>query len=116
LGANIELKGEYAQTCYGSDDFGLIRQEGLYLQGGYKLAGLNLDLPLINNIELVGRYDTLNYFNSGIGAGSHTQRYTAGFIYYFSNTLLFEGDYESLHNTDSTQPNHQFMLQLSYGF
>jgi hypothetical protein len=30
------------------------------VQAGYKLAGLNLELPVINNLELVGRYDSLH--------------------------------------------------------
>ena len=39
---------------------GLIRQQGWCVQAGYKLAGLNLELPVINNVELVGRYDSLH--------------------------------------------------------
>jgi hypothetical protein len=116
LGANFELKGEYAKTFLGSDDFGLVRQEGWYAQAGYKLAGLNMELPLINNLELVGRYDLLHSFNSGTAAGVRTRRYTAGFVYYLSNTLLLEGDYEFIRSTDGSQPTDQFILQLSYGF
>jgi hypothetical protein len=80
------------------------------MQAGYKLAGLNLELPLINNVELVGRYDSLND-----GLGTTTERYTAGYVYYFTSTLLFEGDYEFLDSTDPTQVN-QLILQLSIGF
>ena len=110
LGANFEARGEYIITRYGSDDLGQIHQEGWFMQAGYKLAGLNLELPAINNVELVGRYDSLHD-----GLGTKTQRYTAGFIYYFTSTLLFEGDYEFLHSTDPTQAN-QLVFQLSYGF
>ena len=39
-------------------DLGTIRPTAGGFKAGYKLAGLNLDLPLINNLELVGRYDT----------------------------------------------------------
>ena len=99
LGANFEAKGEYIVSRYGSDDLGLIRQQGWYVQAGYKLAGLNLELPLINNLELVGRYDSLHD-----GLGTTTERYTAGYVYNFTSTLLFEGDYEFLHSTDPTQP------------
>ena len=109
LGPNFEAKGEYIVSRYGSDD-GNIHQEGWFVQAGYKLAGLNLELPVINNLELVGRYDWLHD-----GLGQRTRRYTVGYIYYFTNTLLFEGDYEFLHSNDPTQVN-QFILQLSYGF
>jgi hypothetical protein len=110
LGANFEAKGEYIVSRYGSDDLGLIRQQGWFIQAGYKLAGLNLELPAINNLELVGRYDSLHD-----GLGTRTDRYTAGYVYYFTSTLLFEGDYEFLHSTDPSQVN-QLILQLSYGF
>ena len=111
LGANFEAKGEYIMSRYGSDDQGEIRQQGWYGQASYKLAGLNFDLPVINDIELVGRYDSLID-----GMGTLTRRYTVGYIYYITNTLLFEGDYEFIHSTDTTQPATQLILQLSYGF
>ena len=110
LGPSFEAKGEYILTRYGSDDLGEVHQQGWFAQAGYKLAGLNLELPVINNVELVGRYDSLHD-----GMGTSTRRYTAGFVYYFTNTLLFEGDYEFLHSTDPSQVG-QFILQLSYGF
>jgi hypothetical protein len=110
LGPNFEAKGEYILSRFGSDDLGLIRQQGWWVQAGYKLAGLDLELPVINNLELVGRYDSLND-----GLGTTTDRYTAGYIYYMTSALLFEGDYEFLHSTDPTQAN-QLILQLSYGF
>jgi len=34
--------------------------------------------------------------------GSTTDRYTAGLVYYLTNTLLLEGDYEWLRNVVST--------------
>jgi hypothetical protein len=110
LGPSFEARGEYIVSRYGSDNMGLIRQQGWFVQAGYKLAGLNLELPAINNLELVGRFDSLHN-----GFGTSTQRYTTGFIYYFTNTLLFEGDYEFLHSNDPSQVG-QFLLQLSYGF
>jgi hypothetical protein len=111
LGANFEAKGEYIISRYGSDDLGQINQHGWYMQAGYKLAGLNFELPAINNLELVGRYDSLHD-----GLGTSTQRYTVGYVYYFTSTLLFEGDYEFLHSTDTTQPSNQLIFQLSLGF
>lgn len=111
IGPNFEVKGEYANTWYGTDDAGTIHPHGLWVQAAYKLAGLNLDFPVVNNLEMVGRYDNLND-----GLGTKTDRYTLGYIYYFTNTLLFEGDYEFLHSNDPGQSHNAFVLQLSYGF
>ena len=111
LGPNIEVKGEYIRTAYGSDDFGQIHPRGSWVLAGYKLAGLNLELPYVNNIELISRYDREND-----GQGTKTDRYTAGCVYYFSSTLLFEGDYEWLHSTQNAPAPNAFVLQLSYGF
>jgi hypothetical protein len=110
LGANFEAKGEFILTRYGSDDQGEVTQQGWYAQAGYKLAGLNLELPGINNMELIGRYDSVHD-----GLNGPVQRSTVGFVYYITNTLLFEGDYEFLHSQDPTQVN-QLLLQISYGF
>jgi len=110
LGSSFEVKGEYIRTQYGSDDFGMVRPEGWWVQAGYKIAGLNLDWPLINNLEFVNRLDSTHD-----GLGTSTRRYTVGYIYYLSNTLLFEGDYEFVRSTDPAQRN-QFIFQLSYGF
>ena len=111
LGANFEAKGEYILSRFGSDDLGLVRQQGWFAQAGYKLAGLNLSMPGINNVELVGRYDSVHD-----GMGTTTDRYTLGYIYYVTSALLFEGDYEFIHSNDPTQPATQLILQLSYGF
>jgi len=49
--------------------------------------------------------------------GTRTDRYTAGWIYYFSNTLLLEGDYEWFQSRGSAAlPPNRFVVQLSYGF
>jgi hypothetical protein len=114
LGPSFELKGEYIKTWYGSDDLGEIRQDGYWVQGAYKLSGLNLDLPVISNLELVGRFDSLND-----GMGTTTQRETAGYVYYFTNTFLFEGDYEFIHANNfnpAAQPTSNLVFQLSLGF
>jgi hypothetical protein len=110
LGPNFEAKGEFNLTRYGSSDQGEVTQQGWFAQAGYKLAGLNLELPGINNMELVGRYDAVQD-----GLNPRVTRYTAGFIYYITNTLLFEGDYEFLHSLDPSQVD-QLILQVSYGF
>jgi len=111
LGSSLEVKGEYIIDRYGSDAAGTIQQSGWWVQAGYKLAGLNLELPGINNVELLGRYDSYRD-----GMATTTDRYTLGYIYYLSNALLFEGDYEFYNSTDSTVPATQLILQMSYGF
>jgi hypothetical protein len=58
----------------------------------------------------VARYDTVSD-----GMGTRTERGTFGYVYYFSNTLQFMGDYEFVHSTDPTLSN-MFMFQLAYGF
>ena len=112
LGPNFEAKGEYIMSRFGSDTPGLgqVRQQGWFVQAGYKLAGLNLELPAINNLEVVGRYDSLHD-----GMGTITDRYTLGYVYYITSAFLFEGDYEFVHSNDPAQLS-QLILQLSYGF
>jgi hypothetical protein len=111
LGPNLEIKGEYIASRYGSDNLGVINQNGWFVQAGYKLAGLNLELPGINNMELMGRYDSLHD-----GLSTSTDRYTIGTVYYVTTALLLEGDYEFLNSSDPTQPSNQLILQISYGF
>ena len=107
----FEAKGEYVQTWQETDDLGTLHPHGWWLQAGYKLAGLNVDFPLMNNLELVGRYD-----NSHDNLGTRIERYTLGYVYYFSNTLLFEGDYEFINSNDPTQDHNRFVFQVSFGF
>jgi hypothetical protein len=112
----VEVKGEYINTWVDTTDLGSIRPNGWWMQGGYKLAGLNLDWPMINNVELLGRYDQSD---DGLAPTTKAERYTAGFVYYFSNTLLLEGDYEWLHATGPNAnlfPSNELLFQLSYGF
>ena len=107
----FELKGEFIYTWQQTSDIGTIKPWGWWIQAGYKLSGLNLELPVINNLELVGRYDTVRD-----GYGTTTDRWTVGYVYYFSNTLLFQGDYEWLHSNSTTQPPNLFVFQVAYGF
>ncbi len=94
-----------------TDDRGQISPQGWWVQVGYKLGGLELELPMINSLELVYRYDTVND-----GLGTETGRNSLGCVYYITNTFQFEGDYEFIHSTDPTQAKNQLILQLSYGF
>lgn len=108
----FETKGEYMNSWVETDDLGTIRPRGWWVQAAYKLAGLNLDFPVINNLELVSRFDTMDD-----AAGTKTDRVTAGYVYYFSNTFLFEGDYEWLHSRGpAALPSNELVFQLSYGF
>ena len=113
LGPYFEAKGEYMNTWQGTADMGTVRPRGWWVQASYKLAGLNLDLPMINDFELVGRFDNLND-----GLGTTTDRVTGGLVYYFSNTFLFEGDYEFVHGRGpaGAAASPGLILQLSYGF
>jgi hypothetical protein len=111
LGPYIEVKGEYIYTWVETADIGTYQPHGWWLQGGYKLAGLNLDLPLINNFEVVGRYDN---FHDGLG--TKADRYTAGLIYFFTNTLLLEGDYEFASSNNDDFNHNRLVFQLSFGF
>ncbi len=111
LGPSVEIKGEYLHSWQETSDLGTLTPHGWWVQAGYKLAGLNLDLPVINNLELVGRYDRI-HDNLDV----HSERYTVGYVYYFSNTLLFEGDYEIMHSNDPDADHNRYVFQVSFGF
>ena len=112
LGPNFELKGEFINSWYGTSDVGNVHPWAFWAQAGYKLAGLNLDLPGINNLELVGRFD-----KESDGLGTKSDRYTLGYVYYLSNTLMFEGDYEFIRSSGpKALPSNYLVFQLSYGF
>jgi type II secretory pathway pseudopilin PulG len=111
LSPYIEVKGEWIYTWQETDDRGTIAPRGWWVQAGYKLAALQLELPMVNNLELVYRYDTVND-----GLGTHTDRNTVGCVYYITNTFQFESDYEFVQSNDPTQANNELIVQLSYGF
>lgn len=111
LSPYIEAKGEWIYTWEETDDHGTIAPQGWWVQIGYKLGGLELELPMINSLELVYRYDTVKD-----GLGTETDRNSLGCVYYITNTFQFESDYEFVHSTDHAQANNQLILQLSYGF
>ena len=112
LGPSIEIKGEYMHTWVGTDDLGTITPRGWWLQAGYKLSGLKLNVPYLDKLELVGRYDTVND-----GLGTRTNRGTVGGVYYVTNTLWLEGDYEWTSNHGpNPQPDDTLLFQISYGF
>jgi hypothetical protein len=110
----FELKGEYINSWWQTSNIGTLAPRGWWIQPAFKLAALNqnLNLPFINNLQLVGRYDWVND-----GLGTKTGRETAGFVYYLTNTLMLEGDYEWLQSRGPNKlPSSQYIFQLSYGF
>jgi HAMP domain-containing protein len=109
----VEIKGEYMNTWVGTDNVGTIDPDGWWVQGGYKLSGLKLNIPYLDKLELVGRYDTVDD-----GLGSRTHRGTVGGVYYITNTLWIEGDYEftSNHGPNPAAPDDSLLFQISYGF
>jgi hypothetical protein len=115
----FEAKGEYINTWQETSNQGTIQPDGWFVQTSYKLAGLDFDAPVVNDLELVERYD-----NADNAMGSTSDRFTTGVVYYITNTLLLEGDYEwfknrgnnNLYGDGTTLPVSQFIVQLSYGF
>ena len=110
----FEFRGEYINSWWQTSDMGTLAPRGWWIQGAYKLAGLNekLNFPFINNLELVSRLDWVDD-----GLGTRTQRETVGYVYYLTNTLLLEGDYEWLHTRGpNAGSSNKWVFQLSYGF
>src|SRR6202049_1254422 len=93
VGPSVEIKGEYMNTWVGTDNAGTIDPDGWWIQAGYKLSGLKLNVPYLDKLELVGRYDTVDD-----GLGSRTKRGTVGGVYYLTNTLWLEGESECTGN------------------
>lgn len=108
----FEVKGEYMNTWWETSDRGTRQPRGWWVQAAYKLAGLNLSFPLVNNLELVTRFDRVDD-----GLGTKTNRETIGYVYYLTNTLQFEGAYEFVDSRGPNKlPSDQWVFQLSYGF
>ena len=112
IGPSVEIKGEYIRSWVGTDDLGTIKPNGWWVQAGYKLSGLHPKFEWLNNVELITRYDTVSD-----GMGTRTNRGTVGAVYYLTNTLWLEGDYEwSRSRGPNPTPSNQLIFQLSYGF
>jgi len=116
LGPNLECRGEFVNTWEDTSDVGTLERKGWWLQAAYKLAGLDREWPLINNLEAVFRYG-----GESLPDG-HINQYDIGFIYHVSNTLLLKGAYSILdgnaYNADSENnrwPN-MFTFQVAHGF
>jgi hypothetical protein len=112
IGPAVEIKGEWMNTWVGTDDRGTIDPHGWWIQAGYKLSGLKLKVPYLDKLEFVGRYDTVDD-----GLGSRTNRGTVGGVYYVTNTLWLEADYEFTDNHGPNPlPDDSLLFQISYGF
>jgi len=112
----LECRGEFINTWEATSDVGTLMRKGWWAQAAYKLAGLNLDWPLINNFEAVFRYGGEDL------PDGHLNQYDLGLIYHVSNTLLLKGAYSILqgnaYNADSGDNRWPNMLtfQVAYGF
>ena len=110
----FEVRGEFIDSLWQTSDMGTLNPRGWWVQAAFKLAAINqnLNLPFINNAQIVGRYDWVND-----GLGTKTGRETVGYVYYLTNTLMLEGDYEWLQSHGPNKlPDSKYVFQLSYGF
>ncbi len=116
LGPNLECRGEFINTWEDTTDAGTLKRKGWWVQAAYKLAGLDLELPVINDLETVFRYGGEQL------PDGYIRQYDLGLIYHVSNTLLLKGAYSFLNGNaynqnsgNNTWPN-MFTLQVAYGF
>ena len=116
LGPYTELRGEYVHTWQDTVAEGTLKPRGAYAQIAYKLAGLQLELPLLNDIEAVFRYDYLNTDGSDRTPGGRAHGYALGLNYYLTNTLLVKGAYEFINGTDKANDRDRLTFEIAYGF
>lgn len=116
LTPNLECRGEFINTWEDTADVGTLRRKGWWVQAAYKLAGLDLEFPLVNNLEAVFRYGGERL------PDGHINEYDLGLVYHISNTLLVKGAYSmfdgNAFNADAGNnkwPN-MFTFQVAHGF
>ena len=120
LSPNFEARGEFIQTWQENTGLSTTDREGWWAQAAYKLAGLNLEWPMINSVEAVFRVGEEHQ------QGGHVYEYDLGLNYHITNTLIVKGAYSffesNLHNFvnpdgDTLDLNRNaFTLQAVYGF
>jgi hypothetical protein len=120
LSPNFEARGEFIQTWQENTGLSTTDREGWWVQAAYKLAGLNLEWPMINNVEAVFRVGEEHQ------QGGHVYEYDLGLNYHITNTLIVKGAYSffqsNLHNFvnpdgDTLDLNRNALtLQAVYGF
>ena len=121
LGPYTELRAEYVNTWQQTATQGTLNPAGAYVQLAYKLAGLQLDLPIINDCEVVGRYDYLNTDGEVTTARTLNQNgrangYAIGMDYFLTNTLIVKAAYEFIDSNVPDNSNNLMTLQMTYGF
>jgi hypothetical protein len=120
LSPNFEARGEFIQTWQENNGLSTTDRAGWWTQAAYKLAGLNLEWPMINNVEAVFRVGEEHQ------QGGHVYEYDLGLNYHVTNTLILKGAYSffesNLHNFvnpdgDTVDLNkNEFTFQAAYGF
>jgi hypothetical protein len=120
LSPNFEARGEFIQTWQDNTGLATTDRAGWWAQAAYKLAGLDLEWPMINNVEAVFRVGEEHQ------QGGHVYEYDLGLNYHITNTLIVKGAYSffvsNLHsfvNPDGDTLNlnrNAFTLQAVYGF
>jgi hypothetical protein len=113
---NLEFRGEFINTWEETADVGTLKRQGWWAQAAYKLAGLNLELPVINSLEAVFRYGGEQL------PDGHINQFDLGLTYHVTNTLLVKGAYSfrngTAYNADAGNNDWPNMLtfQVAYGF
>ena len=120
LSPNFEARGEFIQTWQENTGLHTTDRNGWWAQATYKLAGLNLEWPMINSVEAVFRVGGERQ------QGGHVNEYDLGINYHITNTLIVKGAYSffqsNLHSFvnpdgDTLDLNRNaFTLQAVYGF
>jgi hypothetical protein len=120
LSPNFEARGEFIQTWQDNTGLATTDRAGWWAQAAYKLAGLDLEWPMINSVEAVFRVGEEHQ------QGGHVYEYDLGLNYHITNTLIVKGAYSffvsNLHsfvNPDGDTLNlnrNAFTLQAVYGF
>lgn len=110
-----EFRGEYLKTWQQTDTEGTLDKEGWWAQVAYKLAGLNLDLPVINDFEAVFRYSGLQL------PDGHANQFTPGLNYYINNTFIVKaacafGKSNTVDADGNSLDQTQLLVQVAYGF
>lgn len=112
LGPYTELRGEYIHTWQETDEEGTLQPRGAWAQAAYKLAGLGLELPMINNAEGVFRW---SYVDTDMEM-TKTHAFALGLNYYIVNTLQFKAAYEFITSDENHDENNRLSFQIAYGF
>lgn len=118
FGPYAECRGEYMKTWQETADRGTLEASGWWAQIAYELAGLNLDWPVVNNLEAVCRYsgECNTRDEDGNFIEGHINQYAIGLNYHVTNTMLVKSSYE-FNDSNISDLNHDaFTIQAVYGF